>query len=63
MTTIRLSKDKAKEIKAKALEEVLEEFIEESKERLKDKYRELIKAEKIAKNLQREIEDLELELQ
>lgn len=51
-----------KKVKEQALEEVRREKETEAKDRLKYKFEELAKAEKVVKNIQREIEDLEDEL-
>lgn len=62
MTKMKLSSEEAKGLKEKALAEVREELEEEAKDKLKEKIREIQKAKRIVHNLEREIEDLELEL-
>jgi len=53
----------SKEIKEQAKAEVLKERREEAIERFKELYNKLERARKVVKNIEREIEDLELELE
>jgi ATP-dependent Lon protease len=58
----KLAAVKSKTIKEMAREELEKELVGEQKEKLKRKLKEKYLAEQVVKNLNREIEDLELEI-
>ena len=59
---MELSKDQRLSAKEEALKEFEEEKFKKAKGLLKEKLRQLDKAEKIVKNIKRELEDLEVEI-
>lgn len=62
VTEIKSKKLDFASIKAEARKEILEEQAEETKEKIKSKLLSINSAKKILRNLERELEDLEAEL-